>query len=119
MAKKLRASHGGTLNPEKLSPEETFALNSVLGIFTDKERQDFDNYHIKYMLTPKAKGLKSDDKKESEEQEEQKEQSDPEQKNDQQDEQQEEQDEEQDEQEEKTEQQVLKKLELSAKTIKG
>ena len=67
MAKRLRASHGGTLNPAKLSPEETFALNSAPGILTDKERQDFDNCHIKYMLTPKAKGLKSDDKNESEE----------------------------------------------------
>ena len=109
MAKRLRASHGGTLNPAKLSPEETFALNSAPGILTDKERQDFDNYHIKYMLTPKAKGLKSDD--ESEEQEEQKEQSDPEKKNDQQ--------EEQEEQEEETEQEVLEKLQLSDATSKG
>ena len=61
MAKRLRATHGGTLNPAKLTSEEALAIDSVAGLLTDQERQEFENCHIKEMLTSKATGLKSDD----------------------------------------------------------
>ena len=67
LAKRLRASHGGILNPAKLSPEETLAIDSVAGVLSDEERQNFENYYIKEMLTSKATGLESNDKEESEE----------------------------------------------------